>query len=147
MGGGTVRIMVFGTFSGLHRGHLNFFKQARNLAKGKGQPFLIVSVARDENVKKIKGEAPALGERRRLALVKSSALVDKVVLGGKGAHVPHIRREQPDIIALGYDQKAYVKNLKPLLAQAGLSVKVVRLAPYKPNIYKNPPLASRSRVL
>ena len=41
------RIMVFGTFDGLHKGHLNFFKQAKNFAENS---FLIVSVARDKNV-------------------------------------------------------------------------------------------------
>ena len=46
-----VKIMAFGTFDILHAGHLNFFKQARKLSK---YPFLIVSVARDVNVKKIK---------------------------------------------------------------------------------------------
>ena len=46
------RIMVFGTFDGIHRGHLHFFKQARGLVKN---PYLIVSVARDVNVKRIKG--------------------------------------------------------------------------------------------
>jgi cytidyltransferase-like protein len=45
-------VMVFGTFDFLHKGHLNFFKQARSLAKN---PYLIASVARDYNVKRIKG--------------------------------------------------------------------------------------------
>ena len=41
--------MVFGTFDGLHKGHLNFFKQAKKLAQ---KSFLIVSIARDLNVLK-----------------------------------------------------------------------------------------------
>ena len=41
--------MVFGTFDILHQGHLDFFKQARKLV---ANPFLVVSVARDVNVKK-----------------------------------------------------------------------------------------------
>lgn len=126
--------MVFGTFDGLHEGHLHFFKQAKNFIKNS---FLIVSIARDENVLKIKGAYPSLKERARLKLVKASKFVDKVVLSGIKNHFPHILKEHPHIIALGYDQKAYVKNLQKDLKNKGLLVKVVRLKPYKEKIYKN----------
>jgi cytidyltransferase-like protein len=126
--------MVFGTFDGLHKGHLNFFKQARSLSEN---PFLIVSVARDRNVLRIKGKLPTLNETERLRLVRKSKLVDRVILSGINDHIPHIIRQNPKIIALGYDQKAYVKNLKRDLKNTGLVVKVVRLKPYKENIYKN----------
>jgi FAD synthetase len=128
------KIMVFGTFDGLHQGHLNFFKQAGNLMKNS---FLIVSIARDENVFKIKGEYPNLKERTRASLVRKCALVDQVVLSGVKDHIAHITKVHPDIIALGYDQKAYVKNLKKDLKNKGILVKVVRLKSFKPKIYKN----------
>ncbi len=137
--------MVFGTFDGLHPGHLDFFKQARalktlvpgqarNLAKNS---FLIVSIARDKNVFKIKGQYPVLNEKKRMALIKKCKLADKVVLSGVQSYLPHILKENPDIIALGYDQKAYVPNLKRDLKNKGLLIKIVRLKPYKKKIYKN----------
>lgn len=126
--------MVFGTFDGLHRGHLNFFKQAKKLAS---KSFLVVSVARDRNVKKIKNIFPTLNEKKRLILVKKCKLVDKVILSGIKNHLPHILKEHPDIIALGYDQTAYVKNLKKDLKNKGMFVKIIRLKPYRENIYKN----------
>ncbi len=128
------RIMVFGTFDGLHKGHLNFFKQARKLAQN---PFLIVSIARDKNVFKIKGRHPVFNEKERVVLVKNCPLVDKVVLSNLKNHIPHIIKENPSIIALGYDQKNYVKNLKKDLKNKGVLVKIVRLNPYKEKIYKN----------
>ena len=128
------RIMVFGTFDGLHKGHLDFFKQARNLSKFS---FLIVSVARDINVLKIKGKHPNKKEKERMILVKKCKLADKVVLSGIKDHIPHIVKEFPDIIALGYDQKVYVKNLKKDLKNKGISVKIMRLKPYQEKIYKN----------
>lgn len=127
------RIMVFGTFDGLHKGHLNFFKQAKKLAKN---PLLIVSIARDKNVFKIKNRKPVQNEKTRMILVKKliqKKLIDKVVLSGLKNHIPHILKQAPDIIALGYDQKAYVKNLKKDLK----NVKIVRLKPFKNTIYKN----------
>lgn len=128
------RIMVFGTFDGLHSGHINFFKQAKNLVKNS---FLIVSIARDKNVIKIKGGKPILSENERLNLVKKNKFVDKVVMAGKTKYLSHILKEKPDIIALGYDQKAYVQELKKDLKNKDILIKIIRLNPYKEKIYKN----------
>ncbi|MFA5932273.1 MAG: adenylyltransferase/cytidyltransferase family protein [Candidatus Paceibacterota bacterium] len=129
-----VKIMVFGTFDGLHEGHINFFKQAKNFIKNS---FLIASIARDKNVLRIKGVYPDKNERERMILVKKCKLIDKVVLSGLRSHLPHIVKIHPDIIALGYDQKAYVKNLKKDLKNNGIWVKVIRLKPFREKIYKN----------
>src|SRR3989338_6235564 len=103
-----IKLMVFGTFDGLHKGHVDFFRQARRLAENS---FLVVSIARDRNVIRIKGKRPVLSEEKRVFLMKKSGLADKVVLGGIDDHLSHIAKEKPDIIALGYDQKNYVRNL------------------------------------
>ena len=126
--------MIFGTFDGVHKGHLNFFKQARKLHK---KSFLVASIARDKNVLRIKGKLPDFNEQERLNLVKKSILVDKVILSGVKNHLTHIVKERPDIIALGYDQKAYIKGLKSDLKNRGVLVQIVRLKPYKENVYKN----------
>ncbi len=146
------KIMVFGTFDGLHKGHISFFKQARSLnALVWGQAknfiknsFLIVSIARDKNVFKIKGKYPHLHEGARMAIVKKNKFVDQVVLSGLKNHIPHIVKVRPEIIALGYDQKAYVKNLQKDLKKKGIIVKIVRLKPYKERIYKNHLLKNKS---
>lgn len=127
------RIMVFGTFDLVHAGHQNFFAQARKLAKN---PFLIVSIARDKNVARIKGRHPRKNQFERRVMVATASGVDKVVIGGARDHIPHILKEKPAIIAIGYDQVAYVKGLKALLAEQGLHVRIVKLKPYKPYLYK-----------
>ncbi|MEK7588507.1 MAG: adenylyltransferase/cytidyltransferase family protein [Patescibacteria group bacterium] len=128
------KLMVFGTFDGLHKGHLDLFKQAKALSEN---PYLVVSIARDKNVLKIKGKRPFLNEKKRLGLVKNCILVDRVVLAGIREHLPHILKEKPEIIVLGYDQTFYVKNLKNDLKKRGLFVRIVRMKPYKEHIYKN----------
>jgi len=127
------RIMVFGTFDGLHKGHLDFFKQAKNFTKNS---FLIVSIGRDVNVLRVKGHKPDQSESRRLALVKKCCFVDKAILAGKTNYLRHILKEGPDIIALGYDQRAYVKELKNDIKKKDLKIKVIRLKPYRKKIYK-----------
>lgn len=129
----STRILVFGTFDYLHPGHINFFKQARSLARN---PFLIVSVARNINVKRIKGKQPENIEKDRLALIKSCRLVDLAVLGDKTQYLSHILKLQPQIIALGYDQIAYTQNLQLELKKLGLEVKVVRLKAFKAKHHK-----------
>ncbi len=129
-----VKIMVFGTFDILHKGHLNFFKQARSLSVS---PYLIVSVARDVNVKRIKGFSPKNKENKRLEKIQDCTLVDEALLGRERAYLTHILAKKPAIIALGYDQKAYTKDLKSILAKKGLGVKIARLKSFKTHLYKS----------
>lgn len=128
------KIMGFGAFDVLHQGHLNFFKQARALVKN---PFLIISVARDINVLKIKRKKPLNDEKKRLMNVKRLKIVNKTVLGNTKNYMLHILEERPDIIVLGYDQSAYTENLRKKLKKGGLNTKIVRLKPYFPKIYKS----------
>ena len=126
--------MVFGTFDMIHEGHMNFFEQALGLGP---EPHLIVSVARDSAAKRIKGVAPRKTELERLALLEAHPLVDEVVLGDEEGYIEHIKKIAPDIIALGYDQAGeYVNRLEADIQNAGLKTRIVRLLPFKPEIYK-----------
>lgn len=126
--------MLFGTFDILHPGHLNLFKQAKKLSSNS---YLIVSVARDVNVKKIKGQKPLNSETVRVKNVKRLNIADKVVLGAKDNYIFHIVKEKPDIVALGYDQKAYTESLKEKLLKKGVRIKIRRLKSYFPQKYKS----------
>ena len=136
------RILVFGNFDMIHPGHTHLFKQARGLAKHGTEAYLIVSLARDKNVLRIKSRKPRVAEKKRLANIQALSEVNKAVLGAIGDHIPPIVRLRPDIIALGYDQTAYVRGLRAALDAKGLRPKIVRLKPYKPHIYKTSLLRS-----
>lgn len=128
------RIMIFGTFDMIHPGHEDLFRQARALAT---EPYLIVSVARDSAVERIKGVPPQHREAERLALVSAHPLVDTALLGDEVGFIEHIQKSDPAIIALGYDQQGeYVERLESALETAGMHVKVMRLEPYHPEVYK-----------
>jgi|SRR3989344_4759691 len=131
------KVMVFGVFDLLHPGHISFMKQAKKLGS-----YLIVSVARDVNVKKIKGKSPIFSEKKRVEHVQALKIANEVVLGGIKDPWPHIKKEQPDIIALGYDQQPYItnhvtRNMKQELQKHGLKTKVVRLKPFRPQVFKS----------
>ncbi len=126
--------MVFGTFDMVHEGHVDFFRQARKLAP---KPRLIVSVARDAVVTRIKGAKPRRSEKERSALLLRNTLVDEVVLGQEDGYIEHIEAARPDVIALGYDQTGeFVDRLERDLVNAGMKVKVLRLEAFKPETYK-----------
>ena len=124
--------MAFGTFDFLHPGHVPFLKKAKTYGS-----FLIVSIARESNVAKIKGRKPVHTEEDRRKMLGSLRFVDKVVLGDRENYLKHILREKPHVIALGYDQKAYTENLASNLAKQGLKVRVVRIGAYRPDLYKS----------
>jgi FAD synthetase len=127
------KVLVFGTFDIFHKGHENFLRQARKYGD-----FLIVVVARDKTVKKIKGKLPRNKEKVRLERIEKSGLADKAVLGNLGDKHAIIRKIKPDVICLGYDQSAFVENLKKkLFAFEMKNVKIKKLKAHKSEIYKS----------
>lgn len=131
--------MVFGTFDVIHKGHENFFEQARALAE---DTYLIVSVARDSVAARVKGSKPRHREAARLSAVAAHPLVDRAVLGDEVGYLPHILAERPDVIALGYDQRGeYVEDLERDLRRAGSRATIVRLKSHRPELYKTSKLS------
>lgn len=118
----------------IHEGHVDLFRQARNLSS---EPHLTVSVARDINVERIKGVRPRTKEQERLARILSHELVDSALLADEEGYVSHIVSVSPDIIALGYDQSGeYVDTLQEDLHTVGMSPMIVRLEAFQPDVYK-----------
>jgi len=125
--------MVFGTFDIFHKGHKNFLEQARQFGD-----YLIVIVALDRTVLDIKGKLPQNNKNKRLRTVADSNLVDKVVLGNIGDKYKVIAQFKPDVICLGYDQKAFTEKLEEKLREFNLNkTKVIKLKPYEPGKYKS----------
>ncbi len=93
-------VLCCGTFDYLHPGHESFLKQAAALGDR-----LVVVVARDENVKRIKGQYPDHDEETRKANLEALSIADQVQLGYPGANLLKVVEDiAPDVIALGYDQ-------------------------------------------
>ncbi len=135
------RIMIFGTFDMIHPGHEDLFRQARALAQ---DPYLIVSVARDSSVLRIKGRVAQNTEHARRAQLAAHPLVDEAVLSDTEGYPSHVVAAHPDVVALGYDQYGeYADTVERDLRAAGLLVRVVRLTAYHPDVYKT----SKLRIL
>ncbi|HLC79510.1 MAG TPA: adenylyltransferase/cytidyltransferase family protein [archaeon] len=133
-------VLAFGTFDILHPGHISYLTQARGLGEK-----LVVVVATDLNVEKIKGKKPFCSEQERLQLVGALAVVDEVVLGQEQDMIKSVEKVNPNIVALGYDQNPPDEKLKEIFASRKINVKIVRLAPYKPEIYKSSKIKEKIR--
>lgn len=126
------RILVGGTFDIIHVGHIKFLNAAKNLVKNAE---LIVVVARNSTVKKLKGRKPIFDEKERMEIVKNLKSVDKVVLGNEHGNIFDIIEEiKPDIVALGYDQKISEEDLKEWMLRKNLKFKIVRLPKFNSKI-------------
>lgn len=124
------KVIVFGTFDIVHPGHVHMLNEAKEYGD-----YLIAVIARDSTVCDIKGRAATNNEQTRLNNIIKLNLTDKVRLGCLGDDKYQvIHEEKPDIIALGYDQRVFVGNLTEAIEDY---VKIVRLSPYLPNIYKS----------
>ena len=126
------KVIVFGTFDFLHKGHLDFFKQAKEHGD-----FLIAVVGRDSNVEKVKGRKPAHNEHKRLLEVYNVPDVDIAVLGSKEDPYKVIEEQKPDVICIGYDQDSYVENLGEEIKKRGINADIVKLKPFMPEKYKS----------
>ena len=125
-------VMAFGTYDLFHAGHDYFLRKAKSLGD-----YLIIIVARDNTVKKIKGQFSIQNERERQKALKKLDYVDKVILGEKVDKYKVIKKLKPDIIALGYDQLVFTYKLKKLIIDENLNTEIIRLEPYEPTIYKS----------
>jgi FAD synthetase len=119
--------LVFGTFDGLHSGHVNFLGQAKSHGD-----YLIAVVSRDSTGKKIKRRRPLNNERKRLEEVRKCGLINEAVLGHKDDRYKIVKEINPDVICLGYDQKPSVKYLARKLKAMNLKVEIHRMKPYRP---------------
>lgn len=126
------KVIVFGTFDLLHAGHENMFEQAHALGD-----YVVTVIARDETVRKIKGQYPCYNERQRVKNLKNANFVDKVILGNLGDKYDIIKKIRPDVIALGYDQFAFTYQLEKFLIDEKMNTQIERLKAYKPDMYKS----------
>lgn len=126
-------VMVFGVFDILHPGHLFFLEQAKKLGS-----VLVVVVTRDARVRMQKENNSTMSEQDRLRIVQSLRTVDRVLLGDTDIQKPTIiKRIQPDIIAIGYDQNDRHPMLLAQTSKLKKQPKVIRIKAFHPGMYSS----------
>ncbi|MDD4628430.1 MAG: adenylyltransferase/cytidyltransferase family protein [Candidatus Peribacteraceae bacterium] len=121
-----MNILVFGTFDRLHPGHVFLLTEA-----GK-RGTLTVVVARDENVRRIKGRSPVQNETERAEEIRRVFPQANVILGDSEDYLRPVHEQKPDLILLGYDQQ-----LPPGVVEEDLLCPVERLPAHEPDTFKS----------
>ena len=122
-------VLASGAFDLVHYGHVYFLQEAKKA--GGENARLIVVVARDKTVEKLKGKPPVLPEEQRRAIVEALKPVDEAILGHEKFDMAEILREiKPDIVAVGHDQAKIEEEVREVIFREGLDIKVVRIGQF-----------------
>ncbi|MFH0971853.1 MAG: adenylyltransferase/cytidyltransferase family protein [Candidatus Micrarchaeota archaeon] len=131
-----IKVMTFGAFDIIHDGHRSLFRQAK--AFGGRNSKLLVVVASDARIKKIKGKAPWFSQKERMEHLKKEPLIDQVIGGDRLNTLKPILEYGPEIIVFGYDQPLAPEELDAMLMKKGFFArKIVRARAYKPHLCKS----------
>lgn len=115
-----VRVLATGTFDLLHPGHILYLSEAKKMGDE-----LYVIVARESMIKH--KPKPIVPNEQRVEMVNSLEVVDKAILGSDSDIFDPIKKINPDIIVLGYDQGFDIEKLQKQLHERGFHSKVIRL--------------------
>ena len=86
-------VLTFGTFDIFHPGHEHYLSEAK-----KHGDTLIVIIARDQTVKKIKGRPPRNTEDIRKKNLEQSNIADEITLGSLNNPFECIEKYRPDVL-------------------------------------------------
>ena len=124
-----ITVLASGVFDLIHYGHIRFLEEAKR--EGGEDAKLIVIVARDETVRRLKGRMPIIPEDQRRALVESLKVVDEALLGYEKMDLAAvIERIKPDIVAVGHDQGEIEKLIYRVQREKNLSLRIVKIGKF-----------------
>jgi len=128
----TKTVLTSGAFDLLHYGHIRLLEEAKKL--GGPSSRLVVIIARDETVRKLKGRRPVIPEDQRRAVVEALKMVDEALLGYEDLDMTSvIKKVKPDIIAVGHDQDDIEEMARRVVEEKGLDIEIVRIGRFGPS--------------
>jgi FAD synthetase len=125
----TVIVLASGVFDLVHYGHVRFIEEAKKIGGERSR--LVVIVARDRTVQKLKGRKPIISEDQRRAVIESLKPVDEAILGYEDLSFEDtILKVNPNIIAMGHDQQILENQIRDFIKQHNLDIRVVRIGKF-----------------
>lgn len=101
------KVITYGTFDLLHRGHINILRRAKQLGD-----YLIVAISTDE-FNREKGKTAYYTYNERKAILEAIRYVDEVIPESSwGQKVNDIKNYQIDVFVMGDDWKGKFNDLK-----------------------------------
>jgi FAD synthetase len=120
------RVLAAGVFDLLHYGHIRYLEEAKKLG-GPGAKLTVI-VARDETVRRMKGQYPVIPEDQRRATVEALRVVDEALLGFEDLDLDRvIQQVKPDIVAVGHDQDAIRNQVEKIKKAKEMGFEIVQV--------------------
>ncbi len=124
------KVLVFGTFDHIHPGHIYFLNEAKKLGN------LTISVASDESVSSRKKIKPLKSTSSRIKDLKSLKISNEIISGDKKlGNWSTLKKINPDIVAIGYDQKELEIALKDLKKKNNFKFTIKKISAKNPEKY------------
>lgn len=125
-------VLTFWSFDLVHPWHKYFLNQSK-----KYWDKLITILATDSNIKKMKWHKSKYNIEKRINDVKNLNISDEVIKWTENNPLKFLDIYKPKIICLWYDQIWFSDNLFKYIEQNKLNIEIIRIKPYKKNIYKS----------
>jgi FAD synthetase len=119
-------VLAAGVFDLLHYGHIRYLEEAKKL--GGPDAKLVVIVARDETVRRMKGHPPVIPEDQRRAVIEALKVVDEALLGYEDLDMDAvIMQVNPDIVAVGHDQDDIRDQVERIKREHHMDIKIIQI--------------------
>ena len=122
-------VLAAGVFDLLHYGHIRYLEEAKKT--GGPDARLVVIVARDETVRRLKGTDPIIPEDQRRAVIEALKVVDEALLGFEDLDMDRVIQQiKPDIVVVGHDQEAIKAQVEKIKKARELGIEIVQITQF-----------------
>jgi FAD synthetase len=122
-------VLAAGVFDLLHYGHIRYLEEAKKA--GGEDTRLVVIVARDETVRRLKGSDPIIPEDQRRAVIEALRVVDEALLGFEDLDLDRvIQQVKPDIVVVGHDQEAIRAQVEKIKKARELEIEIHQVSQF-----------------
>ncbi len=125
----TTTVLAAGVFDLLHYGHIRYLEEAKKT--GGPDTRLVVIIARDETVRRLKGSDPIIPEDQRRAVIEALKVVDEALLGFEDLDLDRVLQQiKPDIVVVGHDQEAIKAQVEKINKARELDIKIIQITQF-----------------
>ena len=122
-------VLAAGVFDLLHYGHIRYLEEAKKT--GGEDARLVVIVARDETVRRLKGQNPIIPEDQRRAVIEALKVVDEALLGHEDMDlIQVIEQVKPDIVVMGHDQQSIKAKVEKVNQVLNADIEIVQITQF-----------------
>ena len=122
-------VLAAGVFDLLHYGHIRYLEEAKKT--GGPDARLVVIIARDETVKRIKGSDPIIPEDQRRAVIEALKVVDEALLGFEDMDLDRVLQQvKPSIVVVGHDQEAIKNQVEKINTAREWNIKIIQITQF-----------------